>query len=279
MRVSFKTDGGAGSRASLGLIVLQNDETIEGEFRRMLSGLEGVALHCSRIACAAEISAESLSAMRADLPRAASLLPSGLAAAGYACTSGATILGEAEVARLVRRGCSAARTSNPLSAAKAAFGALGVRRLAFVTPYAPEVSAAMRGEFERTGMEIAGFCSFEERDDRVVARISPESCLEAIVSAARVESCEGVFIACTNLRALGALARAEEILGVPVVSSNQALAWHLLRLAGIDDSLEGFGRLFKCGAFAPPRAGRGLNPRPERSTHAKAGEQWTENGK
>ena len=250
MRVSFETDEGAGARASLGLVVLQNDETIEGEFRRVLSGLDGVALHCSRIACAARISAESLAAMRTDLPRAASLLPSGVTAAGYACTSGATILGEDEVAGLVRRGCSAARVSNPLSAAKAALGALGVRRLAFVTPYAPEVSAAMREEFERAGMRMAGFCSFEERDDRVVARISAGSCLEAIVAAGKAEACDGVFIACTNLRALGVIERAEEVLGAPVVSSNQALAWHLLRLAGVEDELEGFGRLFECGGGA-----------------------------
>jgi maleate isomerase len=31
----------------------------------------------------------------------------------------------------------------------------------------------------------------------------------------------------------------------PVTASNHALAWHLLRLAGIGDAVDGFGRLFK----------------------------------
>ena len=35
--------------------------------------------------------------------------------------------------------------------------------------------------------------------------------------------------------------------GKPVLSSNQALAWHMLRLAGIDDGFAGFGRLFQLG--------------------------------
>ena len=48
MRVAFKTDDGFGGRAALGLVILQNDETIEAECRRMLD-LPGVALHCSRI--------------------------------------------------------------------------------------------------------------------------------------------------------------------------------------------------------------------------------------
>ena len=250
MRVAFKTDDGFGGRASLGLVVLQNDETIEAECRRMLD-LPGVALHCSRIPCAAEISPESLSATRADLPRAAALLPAGLDAGGYACTSGATVIGEGEVERLFRTAHANARVSNPLTAAKAALEVLGVRRLAFVSPYMPEVSAAMRGALESRGMQIAGFGSFEENDERVVARITPESCLDAIVSTARAGGkCDGVFIACTDLRALGVIEQAEEILGVPVVSSNQALAWHLLRLAGIPDAREGFGALFGKGAMA-----------------------------
>ena len=36
-------------------------------------------------------------------------------------------------------------------------------------------------------------------------------------------------------------------MGVAVVSSNLAFGWHLLRLAGIDDAIDGMGRLFALG--------------------------------
>ena len=37
---------------------------------------------------------------------------------------------------------------------------------------------------------------------------------------------------------------AETELGKPVISSNQALGWHCLRLAGVNDRLPQFGSLF-----------------------------------
>ena len=39
--------------------------------------------------------------------------------------------------------------------------------------------------------------------------------------------------------------RAENLLSKPVTASNHALAWHMIRLAGIDDKINGLGQLFK----------------------------------
>ena len=58
------------------------------------------------------------------------------------------------------------------------------------------------------------------------------------------DDCDGIFVACTSLRALPVIASAEAELGKPVVSSNQALAWHLLRQAGIDSQRNDMGQLF-----------------------------------
>ena len=56
---------------------------------------------------------------------------------------------------------------------------------------------------------------------------------------------DGVFISCTNLRSVGAIATLEADLGVPVVSAIQASFWDALRLAGVRASKPGFGRLFE----------------------------------
>ena len=56
---------------------------------------------------------------------------------------------------------------------------------------------------------------------------------------------DALFISCTSLRVAEAVANLERRIGVPVTSSNHAMAWHCLRLAGIDDVVPAGGRLFE----------------------------------
>ena len=51
-------------------------------------------------------------------------------------------------------------------------------------------------------------------------------------------------MSCTSLRALQIIPQAEAALGKPVISSNQALAWHMMRLAGLANGPINAGRLF-----------------------------------
>jgi maleate isomerase len=232
-------------RRRLGVILLQTDEVVESEFPAML-GLDGIALHYSRVPSGREVTPETLATMAAALPAAVALLPPGVPfdVIAYACTSGATIIGEARVAETIRSVRPGVATSNPLTAAKAALQALGLRRIGFVTPYVAEVSSAMRDNLAGAGVETVSFGSFEVAEDGVVARMTPASILQAILTVGGAADCEAVFVACTNLRAAGILDAAEARLGKPVVSSNQALAWHMLRLAGDATPRAGYGRLF-----------------------------------
>ena len=47
-----------------------------------------------------------------------------------------------------------------------------------------------------------------------------------------------------NGRSHTVIDRLEQKLGKPVITSTQATLWHALRLAGIDDRIRGYGRLF-----------------------------------
>jgi maleate isomerase len=86
--------------------------------------------------------------------------------------------------------------------------------------------------------------SFNEGDDRKVGRISPDSLHLAALELGASEAVEAVFVSCTALRLVEVVAEIEAALGKPVTSSNHALAWHCLRLAGVDDPLPRHGRLF-----------------------------------
>jgi maleate isomerase len=247
MRLDYATDSEAPA-ARFGVVLLQTDEIVEAEFPRLLGadhGPAGVRVHYSRVPSGREVTTESLTAMAAALPQAVDLLPPAVPfdVIAYACTSGATVIGEDRVAAAVRSMRPGVAVSNPLTAAKAALRALGARRIAFLTPYVAEVSSAMRDNLTGNGCDIVAFGSFEVADDGIVATMTPESILKAAVEVGSGDS-DAIFIACTNLRAAGIIERVEATLGKPVISSNQALAWHMLRLAGIGAPRPGCGRLF-----------------------------------
>lgn len=244
MRLPYEIDDGAARRAALGLIVLQVDETIESDFRR-LTALDGVRLYQSRIPSGADLTTETISGMAATLPAAAELLPvaAALDVIGYACTSGAATLGEARVEELIAGVHRGARVTTPLTALKAACAALGVRRLGMVSPYVAEVSDSLRAALDSSGIVVTAFGSFDQKEERLVARITPESVRAALLEIGGSSECEAVFASCTNLRAVEVIEEAERAVGKSVLASNQVLAWHMLRLAGVEDDLPGAGAL------------------------------------
>ncbi|MGC1487400.1 MAG: Asp/Glu racemase [Albidovulum sp.] len=245
-RLTFTTDDGAGARARLGLLVLESDQTMEWEFRD-LTDLPGVSVYHARLANDVTVTPDTLAKMADELPVAARLLPGymGLNAIGYGCTSAATIIGEDRVASIIGAVHPGLPSTNPLTAAKAALASLGVKRLGLLTPYSPDVTKAMQARFNDAGIAVSVVGSFYEESDLVVGKIDPQSILKGALSVGQSADVDGVFISCTSLRAAGIIAAAEKALGKPVTASNHALAWHLLRLAGITDTRDDAGQLFR----------------------------------
>lgn len=245
MALPFSLGPAASQRAAFGLILLETDETLPIEAPRCFSA-PGLGLFQTRIRMEASVTTETLAAMETRIPDAASLLPTAasLSAVGYACTSGATVIGSARVEQMVQAHHPNASVTDPIRATVAALRALGVRRLGFLTPYIESVSAPMRALLESQGFEIVTFGSFEEGDDPQVARIAPSSVLDALLSLGDDPAVEALFASCTNLQTFSIIDAAERRLGKPVVTSNQALCWHMLHLAGQPTQGQGPGRLF-----------------------------------
>jgi maleate isomerase len=244
----FETDEGLAARARLALLVLATDFTIEHEWRAIMAGLPGVALYQTRILNDAQITPETLRAMEPRIADAASVILPGskLDVVAYGCTSASMAIGEEKVFARIREARPDVKCTTPITAAFAAFRALGAKRIGVLTPYRADVNLIVADYIRARGFEVPAFGSFSEQDDRVVARIAPQSILDGIrtvVSAAKVDA---VFVSCTSLRLAEAARAIEAATGVPVTSSNHAMAWHALRLAGVADSLPQWGRLFEC---------------------------------
>lgn len=257
MALPFALDDGIAGGGALGVVVLKTDETVEAELRRAFPD-PATPLFVSRIESAETVTPETLAGMARALPAAVSMLPPGapFRAVGYGCTSASTVIGPDRVEALVREALPGVAVTNPLSALRAACAALGVRRLGFVTPYVRDVTAAMRAALEAGGLRIPAVASFEQVEERVVARIAEESSRAAAVTMARQTPCDAVFLSCTNLRAFGIIEAAEREAGIPVLSSNSVFAWHLGRLGGRSaDGVPGMlGRLTEAVTTEPALA-------------------------
>lgn len=234
MSISYALAPQIGTAGRLGLIVLQSDETMEAELRQVLPKTD-VAAFVSRIPSAAEVSNESLAAMEAELPYAAKLLPKTVDfdVVGYGCTSASSIIGTERVAELVGAGCHTSHVTNPVNALVVACEALGISKLALLTPYTEDVSENLRSALRAKGIETPVFGTFNEPVETNVARIDPISIRDAALKLGSDIGAEAVFMSCTNLRTLSILKAVETGLGKPALSSNQAFFWHMFGLAGI----------------------------------------------
>lgn len=243
----YELDEGLGARARIGLIVLATDQTVEHEFRQIFTPLEGVAFYESRIKNAQEITEETLAEMEKGITPCTEVIMPGcrLDVVAYGCTSGAMVIGDQRVGECIRAARPGIPYTTPMKAAYAAFAALGARRIAYIAPYSESLCVRMCEEIEDHGFEVPVMGSWNEPDDDKAARISAETVSSAVRELGSSDLVDAVFVSCSSVRLALTVEEIEAELGKPVTSSNHAMAWHCLRLAGYGDPVPGNGRLFQ----------------------------------
>lgn len=242
MNVPFDLD--AHRAPQIGLIVLQTDETIERDMKRLLP--EEVELLVSRVPSGAHVTLESLGAMEAELTHAAHLFPqsAAFAAVGYGCTSGSAQIGVDRVATAIQAEVDTDQITQPVSALINACRHLGVTRIALLSPYIQSVSVKLCAVLEEAGITVSAFASFNESIEEKVVRIAPASIIEAVLKLEATCDVDAVFISCTNLRTLDTINTLEAAMQKPVLTSNQVLAWDLMRIAKVDHKGRNAGTLW-----------------------------------
>ncbi len=236
-------DSGPAFRAAIGLVVLDNDLSIESEVRAFLPDV-GVGLYASRIPFGIEATVEKTLAMGDRIEDvAAKILPqSHLDVMAFGTTGGTMVIGEGRVLAALEAGRPGVAYTTPITAALAAFRALGVTRVALLTPYPAEINELVGQFIAGRGLEIVRAGSFCRSGDNEFVRVPPGAIREAAIELGQADV-DAVFVSCTALRVSPVLVEIEARIGKPVVTSNQALAWHCLRLAGDMDPVAGRGRL------------------------------------
>lgn len=212
-----------------GLIALATDLTTEGDAARLMP--PGTALHTTRISFDNPTTPENLRATGPRLRQAAELLVPGipLAGIGFACTSASAVLGD-DLPRLI--GTDRGPLTTPGSGAVRALRALGLDRIALMTPYLPETTRPVADYFGMNGIAVVSRNALGFADDRDMARMTDQAMIRAAQDADHPDA-QALFMSCTALPALRVIPQLEETLGKPVLSSNLTLFWAMLDEAAL----------------------------------------------
>lgn len=256
------------TRARLGVLVPSGNTVVEPELRAMLPA--GVGLFVTRLPLTGSSEAELL-AMLDTLESGTKLLADARPdAIAFHCTAVSTfaphMAGEIR-ARMERASpIPAMATADAILAALEALGDARTEsmtrttRILLVTPYIEPVHQREIEYLTASGFHVTGGGCMGVATNAEMARIPPEAIADRVLAEARgVEAslldggpqagthlvgADVCFISCTAIRSAGLIAPLEAALGIPVITSNQALAWYALRRLGIADTPSGFGRLF-----------------------------------
>ena len=231
-----------GQNGRIGLLVPSVNTVVEPEFNRLIP--EGISVHAARMRNSRS-DVDDSKAMLQHVERAADELGSAhVDVIAFACTASSFVEGvEGEIDlrdRIERAGDAKAVTTS--GSVAGALRTLGIRRVAVATPYPDELNVLEKGFLEDEGIEVLAISGMGIVDAFSIGRVTPQ---ETYDFARRVwrEDADGLFISCTNLRTIDVLARLEDELGVPVISSNLATCWGCLRALGCRETIDGYGRL------------------------------------
>ncbi len=242
--VKIKYDRGRDWRARIAFVLIATDGIIEGEMSKLAP--PGVGIHFTRLTGSEDVTVENLLAMEKELEDAASrfVFEDDLDVVCFACTSASALIGEERVNAALSRGVPYAKPTSLIGGVLQALRAFQAKRIVVGTPYLDDINTLEARYLQDQGFEILDFQGMNILKDPYIRRVEPAFIKEYARSLDRQEA-EAIFISCGALRSLEIVDALEQEIKKPVVVSNQAMFWNTLRLAGIEDKIEGYGRLFR----------------------------------
>ena len=237
-------DQGRHDRARLGFILMSTDLAAEADFFDMVP--EGVAVHITRLKTDDYTTNETLARHIDHMADAAARIQPDLKpnVVSYSCTSGSIVIGEDRVMDEIAKGAPWARPMCLVQGVLDALNALGAKKIVVGTPYLDEVNTAEAEYLLDKGFEVLNIQGLNLATGTEMGQVTPAYWKEFAIQIDQPEA-DAVFLSCGGIRALEVASEIEQIIGKPVITSNQAQFWSCLRRAGIPDKLTGFGQLFE----------------------------------
>ena len=235
-----------GWRARIGFLVPPGNPTVEPEMMELAP--PGVSVHFTRLSASGAAGSHagqdertrSQIASLDEAVRLMAMISPGAIVLAHTATSYA--LGAAAEDALVRRLEAASGTLfvTAFAGVVAALRELGVRRIAYATPYSAALTEQGLRHLVAHGFDVVGMARLD--NVRTIYEETPARAYAAARAADRPDA-EAVFLSGTGMPTLPVLQALEDDLGKPVISAASAMMWHALRVAGVGARRQGYGRL------------------------------------
>ena len=230
-----------GWRTRLGILVPSGIVVTEPELNMMAP--EGVSCHYHRVSFRGG-GIENLKKAEAGIEDAIQLLlharPSAIALAGTGVSFAGGYGYDQMLIKKMKEFTGNLPTTTTSTSVIDALHKLGVTKVSMAMPYLEEVAEAAVKFVEDSGIQVLNKKWLDIKGP--IHNLSEEIVYQTAKEVDSPDS-EAIFISCVGWPSLEVIEALECDLQKPVISSNQATMWNLLRMAKINDKIEGYGQL------------------------------------
>ena len=223
----------------IGLLLPSSNTTMEPEFYSMAP--ENITIHSTRMMLQ-DVTINSLEKMAEDAVKAAKLLSTAdVDKIIYGCTSGSLLKGlkwEENLVNVIQKE-TGIPTITTAGAVIKALKEIGVTNVSVLTPYIDELNKLEKRFLEAHGFIVSDIKGLGLTDNLRIGRVLYDDIIKIIDISPDVNC---LFISCTNLPVVNFIQRLESQFNIPVITSNQASMWSVLKSESIEP-ITGYGRL------------------------------------
>lgn len=228
----------------VGLLIPSSNSLIEPEYYAVMP--RSVSVHFARLTMT-EVSDAGLARQDEDVAAQSLLLASANVEAILFCLTAASFHKGLDYDADLKRRIEDHSGKPALTAARTiieALNVLGVGRIAMAAPFVPEVTEGSRRFLADNGFDVVAAEGLAYVDNFSIALIETET-VRDLVRRVDSDAAEAIVIPGGNMPCLAIAEDMEAELGKPVVTTNQAGIWALLRHLGGFQCLTGFGQLLR----------------------------------
>jgi maleate isomerase len=224
-----------------GVLIPSTNTTVEVEYSRLLPAT--LQLHVGRLGKGAKTPFSP--SLDADLAYQSKMLGDARVEVVALAQTSASLFDDdydAKATRMMSEGAGVPALTSAQAIGEAV-QALGARRVAIVSPYSPDAIGRAKRYYEtKYGLDVVALEGFDASDSYAIGLMGPENARDAFLRIDRPEI-EVLVVPGGNFPTMPSIAAWEAEFGKPVITTNQAALWAMMKVMKMDEKLPGLGRL------------------------------------